>query len=171
MMVALNHILKREFQIIAQIIKAEFIVCAIGHITLIGAATRIIIQSCDNTANTQTQIFINLSHPAGIAAGQIIIYCHHMNALARQRIQIDRQRRDQRFTLTCFHLGNAALMQDKPAYQLNIKMALPQCPARCLSDSGKGVYQQIIFALAGLQAFTKLFCHAFQGIITQRGKF
>ena len=50
--IALHHIFKAEFQIIAKIVKAEFIIRAISDITAIGGAALIIIKSARDTANT-----------------------------------------------------------------------------------------------------------------------
>jgi hypothetical protein len=49
-----------------------------------------------------------------------------MDALAGERVEIDRQRRDQRLAFAGLHLGDLALVQDHAADQLHVEMALAE---------------------------------------------
>ena len=131
MMATLHHASELKFQIIAQIIKAKFIIGAIGNITGISGASFIIIKPAFDTANAKAKEFINLTHPASITACQIIIHSDHMNAFACQRVQENRQGGNKCFTFPCLHLCDLSIMQNNAAHKLNIKMTLTKgafCP-------------------------------------------
>ncbi len=67
-----------------------------------------------------------------------------MHALAGNRIQIDRQSGHQGFAFSGAHLGDLAVMQNHPAYQLHIVMAHPQHAGTRLTHHGKCLWQQRI---------------------------
>ncbi|MNR60786.1 hypothetical protein D3C85_1823580 [compost metagenome] len=64
-----------------------------------------------------------------------------MNPFAQKRVQINRERRYQRFALTGFHLGDFAFMQHHAAQQLHIKVAHAQRPLGCLAHRCKSLRQ------------------------------
>jgi len=77
-------------------------------------------------SDRETKKTINAPHPFGVARGEIIVDRNHMHAASRERVEIDRQRRDQRLTFAGFHLRDLAFVQDHPADQLHIEMALTE---------------------------------------------
>jgi hypothetical protein len=50
-----------------------------------------------------------------------------------ERVEIDRQRGDQRLAFAGLHLGDLALMQDHAAHQLHVEMALAERALRRLA--------------------------------------
>ena len=71
--------------------------------------------------------------------------------LRRQRVEIDRQGRDQRLAFAGLHLGDHAAVQDDAAQQLHVEMALAQRSLRRLADGGERVDQKIVERLAARQ--------------------
>src|SRR5512132_3650247 len=68
-----------------------------------------------------------------------------MNApAARQRVEIRRQRGNERLTLPRSHFGNLALMQDDAADQLHIEMAHSGRTHARFSDDSKSFRQDLI---------------------------
>ena len=59
-------------------------------------------------------------HPFRVTLGQIIVDRHHVDALAGQGVEIDRQRLHERLTFTRAHLGDFALMQHDAADELHV---------------------------------------------------
>ena len=107
--------------VVTQIVKAEFTIGAISDITGIlcaafGGRHRIL-----NAPNRQSQVGKQMPHELRIAPGQIIIDRYQMCRSARKCIQIERERRHQRLTLTGLHFGDFTLMQHDAADQLHIK--------------------------------------------------
>ena len=99
----LNAISGLVDHVVSQVIKAEFVIGAVGDIRLISSLFIFALHVRKVDANRQTQKVVKLSHPLRITIGQVIIYRHDMNTLARQGVEIHRQRRSERFTLARSH--------------------------------------------------------------------
>ena len=76
---------------------------------------------------------MNLSHPLGIAPGQVVIHRDNMNSLSSQPVQVTRKRGDQRLTFSGLHFRNAAAMQNHAANQLHVEMPHIEHAASCLA--------------------------------------
>ena len=76
----------------------------------------------ENDANGKAQKFIQRTHPLSITASQVVVHRDHVHPFTRQCIQVHRQRRHQRFTLTGFHFSDAATVQGHAAYHLHIEV-------------------------------------------------
>ena len=100
--------------------------------------------------NAHPKEAVDTPHPVGVATSEVIVHRHHMHALAGQRIEIDRQRRHERFALACTHLGNLALMQRHAAHELHVKVTHFQHATARLANHSKRLGQQCVkrFALA-----------------------
>ena len=64
-----------------------------------------------------------------------------------QGVQVDRQSGGQGFSLTGLHLGDLSLVENDPADELHVEMALAQGPPGSLPDDGEGFGQKIIQGL------------------------
>ena len=95
-MSALHQLVGVELHVVAQIVKAEFIIGAIGDILGVFGFALFVIKAMHNNARAQAEEFIQLAHPGRVALGEVVVDRHDMDALARQRVQIGRQRGDQR---------------------------------------------------------------------------
>ena len=147
-MAALDHLCELGFHIVAQIIKTKLIIRRICDITRIGGALVLFAHTVPGNTRRHTQLGKNFAHPFGIPLGEVFVYCHHVNTLAGQRIQISRKCRSERLTFACFLLGDVALVQENATHQLGIKGPQAQGPARAFAAICKGFGQQIIQVLA-----------------------
>ena len=142
--------------VVPQVVKAQLIVGAIGNVAGIGLAAFGTVHIMNDQAHAEPQEAVHLAHPLTVAASQIIVHRHHMDALAAQCIQIGRQGGHQSFALAGLHLGNTSLMQHNAAQQLYMVGTHAQHPVVCLTDGGKGFRQNIVFRFAVLQPLTEL---------------
>ena len=92
----------------------------------------------------QSQKFVDRPHPGAVAAGQIIIDRHHVNAFAGQGVQIRGKCRHQSFPFTGRHFRDIALVEDHPADKLNVKMPHVQDAFAYLAHHGEGFRQNTI---------------------------
>ncbi len=77
-----------------------------------------------------------------------------MDPAAGQRVQVERQRGDQRLAFAGAHLGDLALVQDQSADQLDIVVALADGAFGGLAHGRKGFRQELIqHSLFDLAAF------------------
>ena len=67
-----------------------------------------------------------------------------MGTFAGERIEVERQGGDQGLAFAGAHLGDLALVQDEPADELNIVMALADGALGGLAHGGKGLGQEIV---------------------------
>ena len=72
-----------------------------------------------------------------------------MDALAGERVEIDRQRRDQRLAFAGLHLGDAALVQHHAADELDVEMALAERALGRLAHGREGRDEDVVEGLAG----------------------
>ena len=103
-----------------------------------------VVEIVDDDAHGQAEELVKVAHPLGVALGQVVVHGDHVNALARQRVQIDRQGRDQGFSFTGLHLGDFALVQHHSADQLDVEMAHVQGAAAGFARDGERLDQYIV---------------------------
>ena len=147
-MVPLVHLIQTGFHIVAQIIEPKLVIGRVGDVsTISGFFVCLRLLWIDN-ARCQPQSRINLAHPIGIAAGQIVVHGHDMHALACQSVQVSWECGDQSLAFTRLHLGDIALMQENATHQLRVEGAQTQGPACAFPAVCKGFGQNRIKALA-----------------------
>ncbi len=84
----LDFILQTEGHVIAQIIKAELVVGAVGYIrrvsvALVGGG----LHGADD-AHGHAQLLVDLAHPGGVSGCQVIVHRDHVDATAGQGVQV-----------------------------------------------------------------------------------
>src|SRR5207244_11266172 len=77
-------------------------------------------------AGLEPEEIVDLPHPLGVALCQVVVHGHHVHAAPRKRIEIDRQRRDQRLAFAGLHLRDPSLVQDHAADELYVEMPLTE---------------------------------------------
>ena len=92
----------------------------------------------------QAEKAVDLTHPLGVAAGEIVVDRDDMHAVAGERVEIDRQGRDQGLAFAGLHLGDHAAMQHDAAHQLHVEMALAEGALGGLAHGGEGVGQEVV---------------------------
>ena len=116
----------------------------------------LVVQLVHDDADGQAEELVDPAHPFGVAPGQVVVHGDDVDALAGQRVEVDRERGDQRLALAGLHLGDLALVQDHAADQLHVEVALAQRPLGRLAHGGEGLGQQIVERFALIEALAKL---------------
>ena len=88
------------------------------------------------------------AHPVGVAPGEVVVDGDDVHAVAGERVEVGRQRRDQGLALTGLHLGDVAEVQRRAAHQLHLVVELPERAAGRLADDGERLGQQVVERLA-----------------------
>ncbi len=109
-----------------------------------------------NARRRQTELAIDLTHPLGLTLDEVVVHGHEVNALAGKRIQGDRQRGGEGLALTGPHLGDLALMHDRSAHDLDVKVAHAEGSLGCLASERKRLRQQIVQRLSGSGAHRQI---------------
>ena len=100
------------------------------------------------------------AHPLGVVLGQVVVDGDDVHALARQRVEVRRQGRDQRLALTGLHLGDVAEVQRRAAHDLDVEVALAEHPLGGLADGRERLGHQVVEGLAVGEPLLELVGHA-----------
>ena len=164
----LHHLVELVDEVVTEVVEAEFVVGAVGDVGRIGRLALALAEAVDDDADRQSEEAVDLAHPVAVQLGEVVVDGDDMDALARQGVQVDRRGGDQGLALAGTHLGDAALMQDDPADQLDVEMALAEHPPGRLSHHGEGFLQQLVQGLAAPEALTKFDGLGPQRLVAQR---
>ena len=85
-MAPLNQFCLINGHIVTQIIKAQFIVGAVGDVAGIGSLPLGRGHTGDYQANRQTHIAVDLTHPLGVTLGKVLVDRNHVNTAASESI-------------------------------------------------------------------------------------
>jgi hypothetical protein len=153
---ALDHLAALVLHVVAQIIEAELVVGGVGDVAGIVDAAFFVAEAMDDDAGRQAQEAVELAHRMGVALGQVVVDGDHMHTLAGEGVQVDRQRRHQRFTFAGLHLGDRAIVKDHAAGQLYVERAHAEYAAGSLAHDRKGRDQEVVERLALGEQFPEL---------------
>ena len=155
--VASLHVLREvELHVVAEVVEAELVVRAVGDVAGVGDLPFLVVQVVLDDADRHPEEAVDAAHPFGVAAGEVVVDRDDVNALAFERVQIRRQRRDERLAFAGLHLGDLAAVQHDAADELHIEVPHVQDAAASLADDREGLGQQVLDRLALGQALAEL---------------
>ena len=128
-MPALHQLVGVELHVVAQVVKAKFIVGAVGDILGVFDFALLVIKTMHDNACAQAKEFIQLAHPGRVTLGEVVVDRDHMHALARQGIEHHGQGRHKGFAFTGLHFGYLALVQHHAADELHVIVTHAQSAA------------------------------------------
>ena len=150
-MSTLYALLKLGDHVVAEVVKAELIVCAVGDISgirltpgdraqLCGLLVAAVIVGVEqertivrNHANGEAHEGEDRTHPTCVATGEVVVDGHHMYAAATDGIDGGAEWPDECLPFTGAHLGNLSLMQHDCAQNLLVVWAHTSGSARCFT--------------------------------------
>ena len=145
---ALHHVLFVDHHVVAQVVEPELVVGAIGNVGIIGGVALFVGDALHDQAHGKAQPAVDLAHPLGVAAGQVVVHGDHMHALAGEGVQVNGQGGHQGFALAGAHLGDAGPVQHNAAQNLHGEMLHAQHPPAGLAADREGGGQDIVQAFA-----------------------
>ena len=101
------------------------------------------------TPTDEPEEAVDLAHPLGVAAGEVVVDRDDVDALAGERVEVDRQGRDEGLAFAGPHLGDRALVQHHAADELDVEMPLAEGALGRLAHRGEGRHEDVVEALAG----------------------
>ncbi|NYH14005.1 hypothetical protein GGD41_001233 [Paraburkholderia bryophila] len=153
--------------VVAQVVETEFVVRAVRDVRGVGFLLRVVIHLRQVDADRQTEEVVQARHPFGVALGQIVVDRDNVDAAARQRIQVNRQRRDESLALTGAHFADLAVVQDHAADQLHVEVAHFQHPLAGLAADRERLRQELVERLAARDALAEFTRFGAQLIVRQ----
>ena len=153
---ALHALLGTGDHVVAQVIKAELGVGAVGDVGLVGRALElerhVVLEQTDGHA----QVLIDAAHPLGVALGKVIIDSNDVHAFAGNSVEVAGQGGDQGLAFAGLHLGDVALVQCHGANELHVKVAHARDALGSLAHGGKGLGKHVVERLAVGVTLTEL---------------
>jgi len=170
-MTALHLVGDSARHVVAQVVEAELVVGAVGDVAAVVDALlgRRRANSGHHEADAQPEPAVNLPHPHRVAAREIVVDRHEVHALARQRVEIDGQRGDERLAFAGAHLGHPSGVQGGAAHQLHVVVALADHAGGCLAHHRERLDEQIVDFFAALETRAELGGLAAQGVVGEGG--
>ena len=92
--------------VIAQVVETELGVRAVGDVGLVGGDLLRGAHAVLNQADLHAEEAVNLAHPLGVAAGEVVVHGDDMDVVARKRVQIAREGGHERLAFARLHLGD-----------------------------------------------------------------
>ena len=102
----LDHLVARVFHVVAQIVEAELVVGRVADVGAISGAPLLVGQARDDHPDSEAEEAVDLAHPVGVTPGEIVVDRDDVDALAGQRIEVDREGRHQSLAFAGLHLGD-----------------------------------------------------------------
>ena len=147
---------RRDGHVVAQVVEAELGVRAVGDVGRVGDLAlgegHHVLDEADGDAEPLEDGLV----PLGIALRQVVVHGDQVDARARQRVQVERQARDEGLALAGLHLGDVALVQDDPAHHLDVEHALLRLAPARLADGCVRLEQERVERLAVLEPLPEL---------------
>ena len=152
---SLDHAPQVELHVVAQVVEPELVVRPVGDVAPVGDLALLIGQLVLNHANGVTEEPVDAAHPLRVAAGQVVVDRHDVDALALERIEIGGKRGDQRLAFAGLHLCDGAVVQHHAADELDVVVPHVEHAAAGLPHHGEGLGQQLVERLAAPQALAE----------------
>ena len=152
----LHHLLAAVFHVVAQVIEAELVVRSVRDVGMIGLAPCVFGQVGHDDADRQAEETVDLPHPVGIARGEVIVDRDDVDALALDRVEVSRQRRDERLALARAHFRDLATVEDDTADHLDVEMPHSEDAGRCFAHGGESFGKNVVERLPVLELLAEL---------------
>ena len=140
-------VVEAELHVVAQVVEAKFVVGAVGDVRRVGlfAANGPQVERAvvfdqvgrvkeeaglvNDRGHRQPQGVVDWSHPLHVTPGEVVVHRDQVRATAEQRVQIERQGRNQGLAFASLHLGNLPLVEHGAAEELAVEVTHAGGPA------------------------------------------
>ena len=106
----------------------------------------------DYEPDAQAHEAVDLAHPLAVAPREVVVDRDDVDALAGYGVQVRGQDGDEGLALAGLHLGDAALVEDDAAYELDAEGLHAQHAPGGLAHGREGLRQEVVEALPRLIA-------------------
>lgn len=136
-MPALHQLFLVELHVVTQVVEAEFVVRAVSDVGIVCGLAFLVGEAVYDDSHGEAEPLVQLSHPFGVAAGEVVVYRDHMHASAGDGIEHHRQGGNQSLAFTCLHFRYLALVQHDAAHELHVIMTHAEDAARASRTRAK----------------------------------
>ena len=134
--------------VVAQVIKTEFVVGAVGDVGVVLLATLRRLLVGDDAAGAHAEEAVDTAHQLGLVAGQIVVDGDDVDALTVECVQVGRQRGHKGLAFTGLHFGDVAPVQSGAAHELHVEVTLAEGALGDLAHGGERLGHDLVQTLA-----------------------
>jgi len=136
--------LRAHLHVVAQVVEAELVVGAVGDVAAVGVLALDVLDLVAHAAHGEPEEGVDLSHPLGIAAGQVVVDRDHLHSAPGQRVEHHCEGCHQGLALTGLHLGDATLVEHDATHELDVEVTHGHGPARGLTHQGEDLDELLV---------------------------
>ena len=152
---AMDEILGTELHVVPQVIESELVVGAVGDVGGVGVAPLLVAQVVLDDPHAEAEELVETTHPFRVAAGEVVVHGHDVDALVRKGVENGRQRRHQGLALAGLHFGDSTPVQNGAPEELHVEMAHSQGAPRSFAANRKHLGHEVLKRLAVVSAGTE----------------
>ena len=89
--------------------------------------------------------------PTGVASRQVVVDGDQVRAAPLERVEVQRERRDERLALAGLHLGDPSLVEHDPADQLHVEVAHAEGALGRLADHRERLGEEVVESPGALE--------------------
>jgi len=138
--------------VVAQVVETEFVVRAVRDVRGVRFLLQAVIHLRQVDTHRQAEEVVEAPHPLGVALREVVVHRHDVHAASGQRVQVGRERRDERLAFARAHFRDLAVVQDHAADQLHIEVTHLQHAFARLAADRERLGQQLVERLATTDA-------------------
>ena len=114
--------LARRHAVVAEVVEAELARGAVSNVAAVHIPPEIRRHLLLDTAHGHSEKIVDVAHPLGVAAGEVVVDGNELGILAGQGIEVKGQRGDEGLALAGRHFGDHAFVNRHTADQLDVEM-------------------------------------------------
>ncbi len=165
---ALDALVEAVGHVVAQVVEAELVVRAVGDVGRVGGTALGLRHRRHHHVGGHAEEVVDAAHPLGVVLRQVVVDGHDVDAAPGQRIEVRRQRGDERLALTGLHLGDVAEVERRATHELDVEVPLAEDTLGRLAHRSEGLGHEVVEALAVGDPLLELVGHAAQLVVRHR---
>ncbi len=142
MEIALCSFFVPHFEVVAQEVESEFVVCSVCDIGVVLLLSFGIVELCVDASCFESERVEDSSHPCGVSLSEVVVDGDDMDAFFVERIQRGGQCCDQRFSFACFHFGDVSFVEGNSSDDLHIEVRLLERSRSGFAHEGEGLREE-----------------------------
>ena len=138
--------------VVAQVVEAEFVVGAVGHVAAVGRAPARAVHVRQDRAHRDAEQIEHLAHPGGLQLHQVVVDGDDVHAAAGERVEVGGGDAAQGLALAGLHFQDRAAVQDGAAHQLAVVNPFAQPAPRRFAHQGERFRREFVQSFAVCEA-------------------
>ena len=118
---ALHELVRFHRHVVAEVVKTEFVVGTVSHVGVVAFAALFRIEAVHNETDRKTEELIDHAHLLSVTASEVIVHRHHMHAVARKTVQVNRESSGKRLTFTGSHFSDGTFVEHETTNHLHVE--------------------------------------------------